>query len=244
MFQMHHERTLTIVRKLFLSGAAILAFSGAAWADTITDDPLHGFCFVGQTTCADNGSITTAASFSGSDWGFWISPGPQTGLFNVVFAIPNNDPAPSSVPVSGTIQGNLVSLNVPKVGAWTGGDLATVAGITLPGGASPPNPFPNFIGFTQSVDASATGYTLYQGSFNVQTLQGQNDTTEMDLSASLPVGSMIFGFEYVNHWIATASSGVLFVDARDPVPEPSTLGVLGTGLLGLGMVSAVRRRRH
>lgn len=61
---------------------------------------------------------------------------------------------------------------------------------------TPTNPFSNFVGFTDSVDAGATGYNLFLATFSNITLLANSAAglVAMDLSVGIPVGSMIFGF--------------------------------------------------
>jgi hypothetical protein len=237
----------------------IIASPFAANAATIIDDPLHGFCVVGGASCAEVSSggnnVTTivgSPGFSGADFGFTISPPNQTGPFDIIIALPNNDPVTTPT-ISGTINLTSVSSPTTSIGSWTSGDIGAVQGVinNLPGGVQPPNPLDNFLGFTQSVDPGATGYNLVLASFGSQTLVGPANAslTAMDLSVSIPTGSMIFGFLEDNPtpqaaWAATASSGVLWDNGPggpppppppppSPVSEPSSLALFGAALAGL-----------
>src|SRR4249920_2529092 len=64
------------MKKLFLSAMALAAFAYAmpASADTLIDDPLHGFCSgVGQ--CVDNGTNSPTSTAPPANFGFTVSPG-------------------------------------------------------------------------------------------------------------------------------------------------------------------------
>src|SRR5262245_50301978 len=81
--------------------AALLAMP--ARADVIFDDPLHGFCngTPNPPVCADNGTNTPLGSNS-TQFGFSISPGPQTGDLRIVLLVPNNEAHPASFSISGS----------------------------------------------------------------------------------------------------------------------------------------------
>src|SRR6516165_6751209 len=109
---------------------------------TILDDPLHGQCFSGSTLCAEITSggnnvttINTGNGFTGSDFGFTISPGPQgPDPFYIVIALPNNAPQPGSngIAVTGTINGTSVGNNLFATSlnaTWSSGDLDAVAAV-------------------------------------------------------------------------------------------------------------------
>ena len=250
------------------------ALAGPVMAQTtIVEDPLHGFCVVGSTLCKDNGTTTTIATgsgFSGADWGFTISPGPSgPDPFVIILAIPTNENPATAPTITGTIGVTPVSLLTSNLGSWTGGnsqknitDVSGVAGL-LTGGVTPTNPYSNFAPSSKVSDPGFNGYTLYDTSLSSITLQDNSSANtpagalaDMDLSATLPLGTMIFAFlennPDNNHaWAGTASSGVLWVNgtAGGPppppppppnAPEPSTIAVLGVGLLGLAFA---RKRR-
>jgi hypothetical protein len=255
------------VRRLLLASALIAPplAANATYTSTFIfapNDPLHGFCTTVSCGDINSGGNTvtgnTTTGFDGTHFRFTISPGPQTGGFFLVIAEPNNVSAvvPS---VTGTI--NTVSIGTvtgTARGAWTTGDLDKQANIAaLFPGASPTNPIDNFLSFTKANQPSATGYNLFSLSFG--SLQVQDDSAAgkaaMDLlDTNLPMGSMIFGvFDSGQDgkgnevWIATASSGVLWDNTnddppppRDSIPEPASLVLLSTGLIGLGFIRSRR----
>jgi hypothetical protein len=255
------------MRTLLTTVSALALTVGTAQATIM--DPLHGFCVVGSSTCAEVASggnnVTTivgAPGFTGADWGFTISPGPQgPAIFDVILAEPNN--VAFGLPtITGKINGTAVSTGTSSLGAWTGGDIGALATVqtALPGGVSPVNPFDNFIGFTKSVDAGATGYNLALATFSSVTLADNMNAglSVMDLSVSIPTGSLILGFLNDNPtpqaaWAATASSGVLWDNGASGAPpppphptisEPTSGSIFASCLLVIGLITGWRKRQY
>jgi len=144
---------------------------GAPGAFAVTLDPLHGYCPGCVEITSGGNNVTTNPTvppgFS-SPFGFWLSSGPATADYRIDFAVPNNEQAGiSSIAVTGTHGGTTNTSPIAATataipGEWTSGQLDAFLGANLPGGAQPNNPISNFLPFTQSVDAGATGYSLYQ----------------------------------------------------------------------------------
>ena len=62
-----------------LVALCVFAIGGiSCWADEIALDPLHGYCS-GAGQCIDNGTNTPTTHNPPTDFGFTISPGPNTG---------------------------------------------------------------------------------------------------------------------------------------------------------------------
>jgi len=82
------------MKKLLLAATCFvgLSFSQAVLADTLIDDPLHGWCAAG---CTDNGTNTPIPSLN-QTFGFFASPA-NTGTLILKFLIPNNDAQPGSI---------------------------------------------------------------------------------------------------------------------------------------------------
>src|SRR5690349_7247522 len=94
-----------------LSAFSVLGMaSSSGWAQTLID-PLHGFCNGTAPSCVDNGTNTPLGSTS-TNFGFSISPGPQTGDLLIELLVPNNDVHPASFSITGTQGGTANTLPI------------------------------------------------------------------------------------------------------------------------------------
>jgi len=218
----------TLLLALIAAFATALALTGTP----AQADALHGFCTNASDCAAVLINGNPAIQFNGSaQFGFWDAGGPVTGTDLLVILSTTNLGASITVNESNT--GSPSGSATLHAGTWSSGPLDTFLGIS----ASPQNPFDNY-GGPSGIDSNVSAFFVYTLNLGKQTVQNQANESSGPLftvAGGLPAGD--FALDFVNGpsgWIGTANSEALdSAGPNTPVPEPSSLSLLGLGALGL-----------
>ena len=190
---------------------------------------LHGFCTTSDVGCVDN-QTNTPTVLDPPDFGFWVSPGPQTGDVWVDLLIPDtiSNPSSRSFTMSGPLDGGTSGkATLVSTTPWTSGQLDTYLGIS----ASPTNP----IGAYGA--GGVTGYFVYQANLGSIALpKSGSNSGLLQLGQMIPIDSYIVAFQNQSgSWDATANSGaILETTTAGVIPEPATWAMMLLGFAGLG----------
>jgi len=237
-----------------------------ASADVIDTNTLHGFCgaSAATSTCSDNGTITPTNQNPLLQFGFNRSPDSNSGLiapvtFELVVLLPSATPDGQSITYTGSGGGISGTTTLTQhAGTFSSNDLDTYLSLTSVGG--PANPIGGFQAGQTNQGLPATSFDVYTGTFGTPDFTLATDPTFVPgggFSGTLPQGSLIYAlllgpnsgtFGQTNcattacRQDATALSGTLIVPGTT-VPEPTTLLLIGTGLLAVGAGAWRRRQR-
>lgn len=252
------------MKKLLLAAAAAVWLVAPARAEIITiDDPLHGSC-TGCTAANIGGNDVTVIGPNGvSSFGFTSSPPGATGDLQIKVLIPNSFTLAQvqafDAGVNVTNNGSTFDLHLFSTTAWTSGTLELdYLHNTLANGA-PPNPLDAWIGATQTLQPSASGFYVLTAETGLHTLAGQGDPLSLDntfglFPAVMAQGGFIVGNMFTDGGvISTAQSSALFFNQPSGGPfctncTPGAVPIPGVGMALLPMIGAAgwyaRRRRR
>ena len=232
-----------MMRRLVIA-ALVTGVIGIGFLPAPASATLHGFC-AGAGQCVDNGTNSPTTNNPPQNFGFVSSPSGETGQFRIDILVPNAAPGANALAfnLSGTLAGPAPLFSAT---AWTGAmgqQLDNYLGIS----ANPTNPIGAYLPSTNAIAPGNTGFFVYQASFASTPAGGLNGTMSETLSGGpLPIGSYIVAFVLDapgtnTPWQATANSGAIFETGR--VPEPTTVLLIGTGLVAIGAGAWRRRQR-
>ena len=196
--------------------------------------------------CTDNGTITPTndnpATFAFSYAGN-LNRG--HGDFWLVELVPDNHNAGFSLTLNGANTANLSeTASLFSTTEWNSGKLSDYLSTFNFGG--PAHPLSAYLPSTQGVDAGANGYYVYLfdfGAFDYKTAAG--DPTFSVSSGDVPEGSIFLSlltdYNTKNVRVDTPNSAsILETGSPASAPEPSSILLLGSGILGF---AGVLRRR-
>jgi hypothetical protein len=238
------------MKRVLLATAALLAFTGAAYA-AVVEDPLHFTC---ATCLTDNGTFTPAPGGFG-DVSVFSSPAQDGTSFLFKVLVPNDLTVPTGT-ATGAVGVNPFSVPFTSNGVWTGAGgqgLEEFLGITSFANGAPPNPIGAFLPSSQIFQPTATGFTVYTAALDVTI-----PTLPTPGNPPSPLNFSVTGFNLATNCLGCWLLGDLFTGANHTldvttaqsaallrVPAPA----VGAGLPGLlaacgGLVALARRRRQ
>jgi hypothetical protein len=226
-----------------LAGIALLLIAGVSF---VSADTLHGYCTPPSSACTDNGVITPTGN-NPPTFAFNYDGNKNNGHgdFWLIGLVPDNKNAGFSLTLNGTNTTNSsVSGLLFSSTEWNSGKLSDYLSTFNFGG--PSHPLDAYLPSTQGVDSGANGYFVYLfdfGKFDYKTAPG--DPSFSVGSGGVPGGSVFLSvltdYDTTNVTVDTPNSASL-LETKDPspAPEPSSLLLFGTGVLGFA--SVMRRK--
>lgn len=224
-------------KRLFFVPIVAFAIALALTGAPVQADSLHGFCTTASDCSATKVNGNPVIQFNGSaQFGFYDAGGPVgPGTDAIVILSTTNVGAtiPFDFSTGGTTGTSALILFSPT--PWSSGALDSYLGIS----ANPQNPFNNY-GGPMGIDTTVTGFFVYASIFTDITLDdqaGELNNPLFTIPGGLGAGDFALDFflpEGASKYIGTPNSEALeSVGSTTPLPEPSSLGMLGLGVVGL-----------
>jgi hypothetical protein len=225
---MRTSRTLVCLTLVLIAGASL------ARAAT-----LHGYCVPPAAQCTDNGTITPTSN-NPPTFAFTYSGNLNNGHgdFWLIQLVPDNENSSFSLTLNAANTANpSEAATLFSATEWNSGKLSDYMAPVFNFGG-PAHPLSAFLPSTQGVDPGANGYYVYLydfGAFDYKTAAG--DPTFSVGSGKVPQGStfllVLTDFDTKNVAVDTPNSAsILETNPPASVPEPSSILLLGSGILG------------
>jgi len=245
--------------KICLLGLLMVTACWSALGDTVIIDEqtFHLVC-TDATSCVQTdfpgGSSLRLADSTVPTFAMWRSPPPgtdnklsQPDLWMAVFVPSQSPDLTFKISSDG---GTPAPFSLFSTTPWAASNLWSYLGLTQAGGGGPNAPLDAFLVGSSTISPGTTGYEVYLAELGVVSFVGCTATSPcfgsgfvLSGTSGLPAGSVIYA--YVRDTTGANTGKVTDATAPSssiitPVPEPGSLVLLGTGLLGL--VGMVRRK--
>jgi hypothetical protein len=220
-------------KRLLFALVVTFAMALALIGGPVQADSLHGFCTTASDCSATSVNGNPVIQFNGSaQFGFYDAGGPVGPGFDKIVILSTTNLG-ATIPFS--LDGVPGSLGLFSTTPWSSGALDTYLGIS----ASPQNPFNNY-GGPMGIDTTVTGFFVYDAigiGITLDNQAGELNNPLFTITGGLGAGDFALDFFLPtgdSKWIGTPNSEALeSVGPNTPVPEPSSLGMLGLSLVGL-----------